>query len=156
MHRIMRQKLLSCGRICRIARIVCAAVLLCPAVSCTISGGDGIYTGVGADFEVRGTVLDGTDRTALGGIAITYVDRYFGPSYCVTDAEGRFELKGSFVPSSNISLHATDIGDGQNWKDYAPMDYVVMLVESESVPGMYQADNEVEILLYPEMDTGGM
>lgn len=136
-------------------RVVSAAVVLLLSlalVSCSLSGGkDSRYDGTGAWFEVTGTVIDEMNQP-VAGIRVSYTDSFFGTVTGDSDPEGRFELRGNLIPSSNITLVATDLGDGQNWGDYATVTSVVSLEESGETPGAYYADG---VVIYIYRTLGG-
>lgn len=132
------------------------------AVGCEIIGGEvptAEYGSPYADFEVKGKVFSSDLQQPIYGIKVTVKSIYgFEDMTVTTDQEGRFELLGTFFPSSSLTLEATDTDGDENGGRFAPS---VITVPLEKVPdtgdGWYEGEyhaEDVQIQMSRDISSG--
>lgn len=99
-----------------------------------------------ADFEVKGKVLSSDLQQPIYGIKVTVKSMYgFEDVTVTTDQEGRFELLGTFFPSSSLTLEATDTDGDENGGRFAPSVIIVPLEKgSDTGDGWYEGEYHAE------------
>lgn len=135
------------GIVLKIARALLPVLGIVPA-GCEIIQGPADNGTPYADFEVYGKVTDAGLQQPIFGITVAARDNSgFGDviATATTDQEGRYELKGSFFPSSSITVAAIDTDGEANGGKFSTISITVQLEkESSGSDGLYSGKYTAE------------
>lgn len=113
-----------------------------------------------ADFEVYGKITDSELQQPIFGITVAARDNSgFGDvlATTTTDQEGRYELKGSFFPSSSITIAAIDTDGEDNGGKFSSTGITVRLEKDSSgsdgwYSGKYTAE-QADLIMYRDISS---
>lgn len=111
-----------------------------------------------ADFEVKGRVQDAVLSQPVQGIQVSALYSLTDPEpvvTAVTDAEGRFDLTGSFFPAESILIEVKDVDGEENGGVFVSTTITVPLERVTDGGGWYSGkyfSDDVLVTMSP--DTG--